>query len=148
MPSALDDRTAAYVVAVHPAFEDMRQVTAQIAGLLVLEAAGSRDAAPDHPLLGAAEHMLAQAADGLDRARGLAQDATRDHHRHLDEARASLRVALATARRWPLDVEAVMGPLRDGYAHLQTASALLPGFHLVSFEQACCAVRRPPAHTD
>jgi hypothetical protein len=57
------------------------------------------------------------------------------------DAAASLRHALARAEAWPLDVDAVLVPLRDAYSHLQQASSALPGFPVVSFEQACCSLR-------
>ena len=47
----IDDRTTAYVIATQPVFEDLRQVAAQLAGLLVLAASGSKESAPDHPML-------------------------------------------------------------------------------------------------
>src|SRR5207247_1120661 len=44
--SMIDDRTAAYVIEAQPLFEDLRQLAAQLAGLLVLAATGSKDASP------------------------------------------------------------------------------------------------------
>ena len=143
MPSAfrnraLDDRTLAYVIAAHPVFEDLRQVAAQLAGLLVLAATGSKETSPDQPMLESAKLACVQAADGVNRAGALTSDHTRAHHRKLVDARAALADALASADTWPVDVEAVLLPLRMAYAHLQSASQLLPGFQMVSFEQACC----------
>jgi hypothetical protein len=43
---------------------------------------------------------------------------------------------------WPIDNGAVMHPLRGADARLQRAPAALPGFQIVSFDQACCAILR------
>ena len=138
-PSALlDDRTVGYVIASQPIFEDLRQVAAQLAGLLVLAATGSKDSTPDHPMLSASTVVLAQAADSVMRVRALVTERTLPHHRALADAHSALDRALACAGAWPLDVDAVMPPLREAYAHLQQASAELPGFQMVAFDQGCC----------
>src|SRR3954471_22808969 len=99
MSSALlDDRTVAYVVAAQPIFEDLRQVAAQLAGMLVLFATGSKTAAPDHPLLGTASQLCTQAADGVERVQALVTDQARLHHDNLRNASASLGKALAATR--------------------------------------------------
>jgi hypothetical protein len=134
----IDDRTAAYVIEAHPAFEDLRHVAAQLAGLLVLVATGSRDASPDHPMLKTAKQVCAKGVDGVKIARSLVGDRTEAHHRNLLAACESLSRALESAEKWPVDVDAVLGPLRAAYDRLQAASKALPGFEMVSFEQACC----------
>ncbi len=136
------DRTAAYVVAAHPCFEDLRHVAAQLAGLLVLGATGSRDASPHHPLIGSATLVHAQASDGVRQSYALVDETTREHHHALVAASAALTAALAAVDTWPIDLDAVLNPLKVAYGHLQTASNALPGFSMVSFEQACCG-RRP-----
>jgi hypothetical protein len=136
--SAPDDRTAAYVIAVHPCFDDLRQVAAQLAGLLVLAATESKDSSPDHPMLSAARQVLAKATDGVKRVAVPAGDRARLHHHELIESAAALEQAIARADAWPLDVDVVLSPLRAAYTHLQRAAAALPGFSIVSFEQACC----------
>jgi hypothetical protein len=137
----IDDRTTAYVLAVQPSFEDLRQVAAQLAGLLVLAATGSKESAPDHPMLAASAQVLSKAGDGVKSAAALVTDRTREHHTHVVHAQSSIRRALACAEAWPLDVDAVMIPLRDAYDRLQRAASALPGFQMVSFDQACCSVR-------
>jgi hypothetical protein len=143
MDSVIDDRTAAYITTVHPHFEDLRQASAQLAGLLVLAATGSKDASPHHPILDSAKYTCAQAVDGVKRAASIVSEQTRPHHRHLLDASDSLHRALASADAWPIDVDAVLARLGAAYRHLQAASRALPGFQLVSFEQACCGL---PAH--
>ena len=136
----IDDRIAAYVIEAHPAFEDLRQVAAQLAGLLVLAATGSKDASPHHPMLESAKQTCAHASDGVKRAGALVTDRSRPHHRHLVDASASLAVARASCDTWPVDIDAALVPLRAAYEHLQAASKALPGFQMVSFEQACCGL--------
>jgi len=146
MSIARDDRTTAYVIEAHPAFEDLRQVAAQLAGLLVLAATGSNDASPHHPMLESAKSVCVHAVDSVNRVGTLASDHTRAHHRALLDAGAALTDALASADSWPIDVDAALKPLRMAYAHLQSASRLLPGFQMVSFEQACCTIpKRSPS---
>ena len=134
----IDDRTAAYVIEAHPAFEDLRQVAAQLAGLLVLVATGSKDASPDHPMLETAKQVCARGVDGVKSASSLVGDRTEAHHRDLLAACESLSRALESAEKWPVDVDAVLVPLRAAYHSLQSASRELPGFQVVSFEHACC----------
>jgi hypothetical protein len=138
--ATLDDRTVRYVMATQPIFEDLRQVAAQLAGLLVLAATGSKDSSPDHPMLTASEHVLSKATDGVKRVAVPADDTARLHHRELIEATAALEQAMRSAHAWPIDVDAVQAPLRDAYSHLQRATGTLPGFQMVSFEQACCGI--------
>ena len=145
MPSAIDDRTAAYIIESHPIFEDLRQVAAQVAGLLILAASGSKEWVPDHPMLVSAAQVFAHSADALARGRAPVGENARAHLRCLVDAGAALGRALSAAERWPIDIDAVMMPLRQAYSALQRASWLLPGFQIVSFEQACCSVTRAPA---
>ena len=135
------DRTTAYILAAQPVFEDLRLVAAQLAGWLVLAATGSKDASPHHPMLESAKRVCVQTVEGVNRAGALASDHTRPHHRNLIDAAEALTNALAAADSWPIDVDAVLIPLRIAYAHLQSASTLLPGFQMVSFDRACCVVR-------
>jgi hypothetical protein len=136
----LDDRTVHYVMAAQPVFEDLRQVAAQLAGLLVLAATGSRDSSPDHPMLPASKQVLARATDASKRINVPADDRARLHRHELFESAAALEQAIMRADAWPIDVDAVLHPLRDAYTHLQRAAGALPGFSIVSFEQACCSL--------
>jgi hypothetical protein len=124
----IDDQTAAYILAVQVYFEDLKQVAAQLAGLLVLEAAG---AAPDHPMLASAGQAYKNAVDGLNRVRVSAR--VRAHHNHLLAAAAKLNEALRANGD-------TLRLLEGAYAELRWASRTLPGFQMISFEQGCCAV--------
>jgi len=138
----MDDRTTAYVIAAQPVFEDLRQVAAQLAGLLVLAATGSKESTPDHPMLMASRQVLAQADDGVRRAGALVSEPARPHYDGLVNANGSLGAALRCANAWPLDVDAVLVPLRDAYSALQNASRALPGFPVVEMSQGCCALSK------
>ncbi len=128
----VDDATAAYIVENQKCFEDLKQVASQLAGLLVLDAAGSKEAAPDHPMLGTARELFREAEDALRRARPT--ERARRHHHHL--ARAVKLIGAALQEPWAGDI---LIPLRAGYTELERAADALPGFEKVSYERACCA---------
>ena len=123
----IDDQTTAYILAVQVYFEDLKQVAAQLAGLLVLEASG---AAPDHPMLASAGQAYKNAVDGLRSARVPAR--ARRHHEHLLAAAGKLGEALRGSGD-------SLAPLEGAYAELRSASRALPGFQMISFERGCCA---------
>jgi hypothetical protein len=139
----IDDQTAAYVIDSRKHFEDLRQVIAQLAGLLVLAAAGANDAAPDHPLLATAEQLFDDAVDGIRHARVSVR--ARQHHHGLLAAIAAVRQALDAAHTQlgrqsaHVDLDPILTPLRAGYAHLQRAADALPGFDMIAFDRGCCA---------
>jgi len=141
--SDIDDRTVAYVLDSQPIFEDLKQVAAQLAGLLVLHATGSSTAAPDHPMLTTASRQLEHSADAVARLRTSVTGRARQHHDDLRHAASALRDALAATKRElakpAADLDAPLAPLREAYARLQDAASALPGFQMVSFEQACCS---------
>lgn len=126
----IDDQTTAYVLETQPYFEDLKQVAAQLAGLLVLEASG---AAPDHPMLLTAQSAYRSAVDGLRSVR--VPGSARPHHGHLVSAAQSLDQALHGAGDRLI-------PLEGAYARLRAASHALPGFQMISFDKGCCAVHR------
>jgi hypothetical protein len=132
----IDEQTVAYILATRKHFEDLRQVAAQLAGLLVLAAAGGKSATPDHPMLDAAEQLYRSAADGVRSAR--ATERARPHHRHLLQAAKTLGDAVSRARTG-IQVDPILKPVQAAYAELQRASRELPGFEIVSFEHGCCA---------
>ena len=147
MHDTLDDLTVAYVLIVRPHFENLRHVAGQLAGLLVLAAAGARSAAPDHPMLHSAETLFQESLDGIRRAR--ATDRALLHHQHLAQAAASIDIALSAARdrlgrpNGRADLDPILTPLRAGYTHLQHAANALPGFEMVAFDRGCCALHLP-----
>jgi hypothetical protein len=135
----VDDATAAYIVENQKCFEDLKQVASQLAGLLVLAAAGSKEAAPDHPTLGAARELFREADDALRRARPT--DRARPHYEHLAQAAALIGVALKESRE-VLNVDRILIPLRAGYTELEHAADSLPGFQKIAYDRACCGGAR------
>src|ERR1700691_2255326 len=91
----IDDPTAAYIVENQKCFEDLKQVASQLAGLLVLAASGSKEAGPDHPMLGAARELYREADDALRHA--APTERARSHHEQLAQAAAFLAIALKEA---------------------------------------------------
>lgn len=132
----VDDATAAYILETSKCFEDLKQVAAQIAGVLVLAEAGGNSATPDHPLLQSAAELHREALDQVRSARPT--EAARPHHQFLLQAADALTRALAVHR---MDTAAILPPVRDAYGFLHRAANALPGFQMVAFEQGCCAVR-------
>jgi hypothetical protein len=143
----LDDQTVAYVLAARPHFESLRDVAAQLAGLLVLAASGAPTAAPHHPMLHSAETMIQASRDGIRSTRSTTRALS--HHQHLTQAADSIEAALLAARdrlgRPFADIDPILAPLSAGYAHLQHAARALPGFELVGFDHACCGSLVAPA---
>ena len=135
----IDDATAAYIVENQKCFEDLKQVASQLAGLLVLAAAGSKEAAPDHPALGAARELFREADDALRRARPT--ERARPHYEHLAQAAALIGAALKESRE-VLNVDRILIPLRAGYTELEHAADALPGFQKIAYDRACCGGAR------
>jgi len=144
-PAILDDATLVYVATMHKAFDHLRQVAGQLAGLLVLAVAGGYGVA-GHPMLELIDTALSAATDAVRRRpppRGAHQ------HRHLLRALDQLGLALAAARLhlragYDAEIDAIMVPLRAGFAELQWAANVLPGFEVVAFSQGCCARHAAP----
>jgi len=137
----IDDATAGYILETRKCFEDLRQVTAQIAGVLVLAAAGGKSATPDHPMLQAAAELHRAAFDQL---RGVRPpERARGHHLCLTQAAQALSSAFASALSGGqlMEIAPVLLPVRAAYAYLQRAAETLPGFEIVSFEQGCCTAQ-------
>jgi hypothetical protein len=129
----IDDQTVSYVLAAQTWFEDLKQVASQLAGLLILESAG---AAREHPMLAAAGQAYRNAVDGLMSARVPAR--ARRHHDHLLAAATKLHDALRKGGD-------TLMLLEGAYAELRSASRLLPGFQMISFERGCCVQARGPS---
>lgn len=141
----LDDATTAYVVRMREPFEQLRQASAQLAGLLVL-AASSGQAIAGHPMLALASEALEQAKDSIWSAAIPARAG--HHHRHAVQAAKDLDIALAAARRSLVRrdekaIDGVLAPLRAAHQHLLWATSALPGFEVVALSQACCAQHAP-----
>ena len=129
----VDDQTALYILATRKAFDDLRQAISQLAGALVLASAGAK-VEPFN--LEQTRRLHRQAVESLRDARLSTRSAV--HHAHLLRAAEDLGTALKKAGM-PLNVDAVLPPLRSAYEALQKASQTLPGFEMVAFEQGCCS---------
>ncbi len=132
----IDDQTVAYILETRKHFEDLRQVAAQLAGLVVLAAAGGKSATPDYPMLEAAAELYRSAAAGVRSARATVR--ARSHHHHLLQSAQALGDAMSSARRG-IEIDPILVPLRAAYAELRLAAGALPGFELISLEHGCCA---------
>lgn len=146
LPETLDDATLAYVAAMRETFDQLRQVAGQLAGVLVLAVAGGQGVA-GHPMLELADTALRAAADTVRGSRPPPRGA--HHHRHLARALEQLGLALVAARLNlragdEAGTDAIMAPLRAGFAELQAAANVLPGFEVVAFSQGCCARHAAP----
>jgi hypothetical protein len=93
----IDDDTVAYILEAQKYFEDLRQVAAQLAGLLVLAAAGGKSATPDHPMLGAAQQLHESAAARIRSLRATPRASA--HRDYLSRAAAALECALSSAQK-------------------------------------------------
>jgi hypothetical protein len=141
----IDDRTAAYVLKTQPSFEGLRSAAAQLAGLLVLASIGGRDRVLDEPLLEQAESAHREAEDKLRATHAPA--AAVHHHFHLSLASERICEALRIARQGSLRIndaslDRAHQALKAGWQEMLSASKALPGFQVVDFTQACCAVHR------
>jgi hypothetical protein len=134
----VDDSTATYILGSQRCFEDFKQVASQLAGLLVLAAAGSKEASPDHPALLSARELFREADQSLRSARPTKR--ARKHHEHVARAASMIGAALRQTEG-PFDLDRILVPLRAGYAELERAADALPGFEMVSYERACCGLR-------
>jgi len=135
----VDDATAAYIVENQRSFEDLKQVAAQLAGWLVLAAAGSKEAVPDHPALASARAMFRELDDSVQRARPT--ESARRHYAHITAASQWIALAL-NATEHAGEIDPILVPLRAGYAELERAAESLPGFNKISYERACCGFGR------
>jgi hypothetical protein len=131
--SMTDDATAVYILENQRCFENLKQVASQLAGWLVLAAAGSNEAVPDHPVLLRARETYRDVEDALRQARPT--DRALKHYRHLASAAQSIGIALKNSP----SVDRMLPPLRAGYSELERAADSLPGFEKIAYGGACCA---------
>jgi hypothetical protein len=139
--AGLDEATLAYVLAMREPFDLLRQAAGQLAGLLVLAAAGGRGAA-GHPMLPTAAAAAHEAGDAIRAVK--VPSRTRHHHHHLAQACLLIEQALDAARRHlhRRDQDAFdssLAPLKVAHRHLHWATVALPGFEVVAMAEACCA---------
>ncbi|SRR5579871_374435 len=139
----VDERVIIYVQAMRKPFDELCRAAAQVAGLLVLAAAGSRASSADHPMLTAAAEAYGWANETVRVAS--VPPAGQHHHLHLSRAASWLGAALHQCRSAPhaiLDVDGTLPLLRRCWRELRLATVGLPGFEIVAVEQACCGDHR------
>jgi hypothetical protein len=143
--SSADDRTIRLLLDVHPAFEGLRTVAGQLAGLLILAAAGASRGRPDGPLLDAARLTYKETRE---RIRGLAgEDSIRHVRHHLRQAAEGIEATLTHVEResragLSFDGTRALALLKGAYGHLESVSKLTPGFRLVDTSNSCCGFGR------
>lgn len=145
-PAELDDMTTAYVLSMREPFDLLRQAISQLAGLMVMVAAGAKGAA-HQPMLDRAIEAGAE-ADEVIRSASPPRRAEH-HHRHMLRANRALAAALKASGRGLFrpddeELDAIIVPLRAAHSELQHAAGALPGFETVDLSQSCCA--RPAGH--
>jgi hypothetical protein len=141
LPAGLDELTLSYVLAARPAFDQIRQTSGQLAGLLLLAAVGL-GSAQDHPMF----TLLLARRDAMRESLGVLRPpaSAEHHHRHLRLAARAVSAAVDAAecnlhRRDDAMLDAISERLRGANQELQWAAAALPGFAVVDLRQACCA---------
>jgi hypothetical protein len=138
--SELDVTTVSYLLDMRSPFEDLRQVAAQLAGILLLAAAGSRLATLQHPMFGVASASYERAMDSIQSV--TVPQRARHHHHHLMKSARLIGNALASCKSniaLTTDLDLILSSLREAWDQLKLAAAALPGFEIVAFDQACCA---------
>jgi hypothetical protein len=139
----LDDATAAYILATRNPFDLLRSSAAQLAGLMVLTAAGARDVVA-HPMLERALEAQAEADDAIGSFAGRIPARAKHHRHHVLRANGALASALQAARTGAFRgdaavMDSILTPLQAAYRELQWAAFALPGFEIVALSQGCCA---------
>ncbi len=141
MNAEFQDGSIAYAIGMQLPFECLRNAAAQLAGVLILAATGSRAGSPDHPIVAVAVDNHQQAVDGM----GVVKVPAESRHRHLHMIRASSLIADAvvsfkSVTTWKhSNIDAALSLLIRGWAELRLASASLPGCEIVDLKHACCA---------
>jgi hypothetical protein len=141
MNADMDNGSIAYAIGMQQPFECLQSAAAQLAGVLILAATGSRSGSPDHPILAVAIGNHQQAVDGM----GSVKVPAESRHRHLHVKRASSLIADAiltfrsVAARKQSNADAALVLLVRAWNELRIASLSLPGCGLVDFRQSCCA---------
>lgn len=138
-----DDAIVCYAVATRPVYDGLRRSIGQLAGLLVLVAAGGRRDVLDLPELAIARdrwHELENQLTGVAVPRGLDR-----HFSRLQRAHALTGEVLDgfdAARdegNWQVRIDCAAETIKTAYACLQAASEPRAGMTMVDFNHACCS---------
>lgn len=141
MNADIDDGSIAYAIGMQLPFECLRNAAAQLAGVLILAATGSRSGSPDHPIVAVAADNHQQALDGMNALK--VPDGSRHRHLHMIRASSLIADAVVTfksvAARKSSNIDAALALLVRGWSELRLASVSLPGCEIVDLQHACCA---------
>lgn len=136
----LDEATITYVLDMGVPFESLRRAAALLSGMLLLAAAGSKYATPQHPILEMAHASLERAMESIQSVTVPARAA--HHHFHMLKSARLIGNALASCKlngALATDLDLVLSILREAWDDLRSAAAALPGFEIIAFDRACCA---------
>jgi hypothetical protein len=142
--SSFDDQTIRLLLDLHPAFVGLRTVAGQLAGLLILAAAGASGGRLDGSLLEAARLTFKET---MERVHNLAAEGPIRHvDHHLRQAAQGIEVTFANVERGSragpaFDGTQALALLKRAYDHLESVSKLTPGFRLVDTSNSCCGFR-------
>lgn len=145
LASSADDKTIRLLLDVHPAFEGLRTVAGQLAGLLILAAAGASGGRLDGSLLDAARLTYKETRE---RVLNLAvEDSIRHVSHHLRQAAEGIEATFTNVEResragLSFDGTQALALLKGAYRHLESVSKLTPGFQLVDTSNSCCGFGR------
>jgi hypothetical protein len=127
---ALNDELVAYLLDVRPAFDLLRDALSQAAAILLLIAAGSRDAVA-HPMLAVIETHAGEAREMLHTLK-VPRDAWHGHAHLLASSNA-----LDDALRAIADENRMHHHIQRGLQELRFAASHLPGLDIVSGAESC-----------
>jgi hypothetical protein len=139
-PLAFDDAMRRYLAEARPAFDELRDVTSQLAGLMVLAASGAGVATTDHPMWAVATERGWAACEVVRSLR--VPPPARHHHRHMVWAAEALGGTIATMREAGTRagrLNAPLGLLKTAWQEIVHAADALPGFGTIDMQQTCCA---------
>ena len=138
----IDDRAIRYIARARETYADLRQCSAQLAGLLLLTQIGGASVLSDHPMLIAAQNSLAAARSDIwsEEPPSLAI-AHRDHLRRAAEmlSRATREATHKRLERDGRDIDRLLAMVKEAWREMHCAALALPGFQVVGFGQSCCA---------
>lgn len=140
--SVLADDLARYRVEIAPIYQSLRRLLVQLAGLAILVETTRQPGWPDHPTLGAARTMLAEAIQSS--AAVKVPSELGNCHRHLRQCVTDLQWVVerllnggTKALRDPHGSD-VASRLERAYRALRGAANEKLGFAMVNVRQSCC----------
>lgn len=153
MTSAVDDRgdraLLSYMESARPVQEMLRQVLTQVAGCSLMLMTRARPSMPPEGAMPLARVAAERAHEQLRAIR--VPEAAAHHFHHLEKVAEAIRRAFAgvdacmAPGAGDADRDRLSGALNAATKHLRASARLLPGFEIVDFGQACCAMHATAA---